>query len=114
MLTLRDNWRWMVKSNASIAAGRKLTSRAAGEAAPVLLNPGKSGCGSVGVSAGIGAVGPPAADGVSPTRNALVALAEPVAPQVPTARFWSQDTGWMRPRPSSGSSTWVTPFKRAY
>src|SRR5260370_9681290 len=56
--TLLVNWRWIVKSNESTTLGRKRGSNASPAAADALLMPGKTGWGSVGVAAGIGAPRP--------------------------------------------------------
>src|SRR2546423_777436 len=110
----------MVRSKESLALGRKLGSKASPAPAAIALTPGKSGCGRVGLAAGMGAVRPSQPPAVGPTRKTLLGLVVPVVPHdifpfaAAAAGLYGAKhcTGWMRPVPSSGTRARSTPFKR--
>ena len=93
--------------------GRKLGSSPSPAPAETSLTPGKSGCGKVLLAGGSGATKPSKPAAVGPRRKALRGVDEPEFAHVGSfITGLTHVTAWIRPVPSSGTSTKSTPFKR--
>src|SRR6185437_15018150 len=112
------NWRWMVKSNSSERLGLKFGSSASPEPAeglstPFWMVPGKYGCGSVWLGGGPkGATNPSQPPAVGPMRKVAAGSSALGPGQVLLANGIAQAMAWLKPVPSSGTSTRSTPFRR--